>query len=275
MTTSIVGPVLVYFDRFLIGSILTIAAVAYYTAPYEVAIRLSIIPASLTLTLFPAFSSLEGAGNNNRVTHLLARSIKYPLLSLGPIAIVLGAFAPEILRIWLGYDFAIQSATVLQILVIGVLFNSVAQIPYALLQGVGRPDITAKIHLLQLPIYVAVVWFSVRHWGLAGAGVAWTFRVVLDAFLMFLFAFRICNLPFRSILSRDLVRTSLSLIFLAFMVYAIKNLDGYFPFLVQIFFFLTLFILFTRDVWKNILDDFDRGMIIGGIKIMPGLEKLV
>ncbi len=52
--SNIVSPVLVYLDRFLIGSILTISAVAYYTAPYEAVTRLWIISSSLTMTLFPA-----------------------------------------------------------------------------------------------------------------------------------------------------------------------------------------------------------------------------
>src|SRR5207237_491088 len=55
--SNAVGPVLMYLDRFLIGSVLSLAAVSYYTAPYEVVIRLWILPTSLVMTLFPAFSA--------------------------------------------------------------------------------------------------------------------------------------------------------------------------------------------------------------------------
>src|SRR5205814_9252816 len=43
MTVSnVVSPIMVYVDRFLIGSILSIVAVAYYATPYEVATKLLI-----------------------------------------------------------------------------------------------------------------------------------------------------------------------------------------------------------------------------------------
>jgi len=58
--SGVVGPILVYLDRFLIGSILTMSAVAYYTAPYEAVTRLWVIPSSMTMALFPAFSTFEG-----------------------------------------------------------------------------------------------------------------------------------------------------------------------------------------------------------------------
>jgi len=45
MTVSnIVGPLMVSFDRFLIGSMISVAAVAFYSVPYEVVTRLWLVP---------------------------------------------------------------------------------------------------------------------------------------------------------------------------------------------------------------------------------------
>jgi O-antigen/teichoic acid export membrane protein len=88
--TSIVGPILVYLERFLIASLMSMAAVAYYSAPYEAVTRLWIIPASLAMTLFPAFSSLEGVRDRQKLGTLFARSAKYILLVLGPIVLIIG-----------------------------------------------------------------------------------------------------------------------------------------------------------------------------------------
>ena len=68
--SNIVSPILSNFDRFLIGSLLSMAAVTYYTAPYEAVTKLWIIPMSLTMTLFPAFSSMNGSKALNRVVFL-------------------------------------------------------------------------------------------------------------------------------------------------------------------------------------------------------------
>jgi O-antigen/teichoic acid export membrane protein len=151
-------PILLYLDRFMIGASLTVTAVAYYSVPYEIVTRLWVIPTSLVATLFPAFSTLIGQGQPERLASLLARSMKWMLLTLGPAVIVTTALAKEILQGWIGSDFAQESALVLQILALGILINSMVHVQYAMIQALGRPNLTAKFHLLQLPLHSVVVW---------------------------------------------------------------------------------------------------------------------
>ncbi len=271
--TSIVGPILVYLDRFLIGSLLSMAAVAFYSAPYETVTRLSLIASSLTMTLFPAFSSLEGAGNSEKLGSFFARSIKYILLVLGPCILVIGLFAKDILQMWLGPEFAKESTRVFQILALGVLVNSLAQIPFALLQGVGRPDIPAKFHLLELPIYIGIAWLLVSQRGIIGAATAWTLRVVLDALLLFLFAFKVCKLSPRLLAINGLTLASLVFLLLTGIAYCLKSLAGHLPLFIQSFLFVALFALFGWVVWRNVLDDLDRGTAFRMVKLWKKSES--
>jgi O-antigen/teichoic acid export membrane protein len=94
--------------------------------------------------------------------------------------------AQQGLELWLGGDFARHGAVALQWLAVGVLFNSVAQIPFALLQSAGRADLAAKLHLLELPLYLAGVWWLIERYGITGAAMAWTLRSFLDCVGMFL-----------------------------------------------------------------------------------------
>ncbi len=184
--SSIVSPLLVYMERFMIGMLVSMPAVAYYAAPHEVASRLLIIPASLTGTLFPAFSALQGERDLEQSSTIVARSIKYLLLVLGPIVITVVVFAHEILKTWLGAEFASRSTAVLQLVTIGVLINSVALVPFSLLQARGRPDLTAKFHLFELPIQIVVAWICIRVAGINGAALAWSVRVTIDTALLFI-----------------------------------------------------------------------------------------
>jgi O-antigen/teichoic acid export membrane protein len=77
---------------------------------------------------------------------------------------------------------------------VGVLVNSAAQIPFALIQGSARPDVTAKLHLVELPFYLAGLWWLVAAHGIEGAAIAWTARVAVDALALFLFAHRLVPL---------------------------------------------------------------------------------
>jgi O-antigen/teichoic acid export membrane protein len=188
MTVSnIVSPMMVYVDRFLIGSILSISAVAYYAVPYEISTKLLILPTALVGVMFPAFSTIMIA-DRIRGAMLYRQAAKYVGLFLFPVALLLIIFGQEILRIWLGPDFAVNSTRVLQILSLGVLANGLATIPFALIQGTGRADITGKLHLFELPFYLSGVWYLTGHFGIIGTAVAWLVRVTADCILLFLLA---------------------------------------------------------------------------------------
>lgn len=265
--SNIVGPVLVYLDRFLIGSLLSMAAVAYYSAPYEAVTRLWIIPASLVMTLFPAFSALKGIEDKQRIGNLFARSVKYVLLVLGPAVLMIVIFAEEALQIWLGTDFVIKSKAALQILAFGVLINSLAHTPFALLQGMGRPDITAKFHLLELPIYVGMAWVLVNRWGIVGAAAAWALRVALDALLLFIAAFKVCGLSPYLLKANGITLATLAIVILGGAVYGLKILTSTVPWFAQLMLFITLLSLFAWVVWRNVLDASDRGVILKVVKL--------
>jgi O-antigen/teichoic acid export membrane protein len=89
------------------------------------------------------------------------------------------------LKLWLGAEFAEHSVRVLQWLAVGVFINSLAHVPFALVQGAGRPDLTAKLHIIELPVYLIALWLLIRAWGIEGAAIAWTARVALDALFLF------------------------------------------------------------------------------------------
>lgn len=128
--SNFVGPLMAYIERFMIGYRVSVGAVSYYTAPYEVVTRIWAIPGSFVPVLFPAFSSLDAAGMRRELESVYARSVKYLLLTVGPIAVVLALFAGELMDFWLGEEFAERSVGVLRVLAVGVLVNSVAQVPF-------------------------------------------------------------------------------------------------------------------------------------------------
>jgi O-antigen/teichoic acid export membrane protein len=183
--SNVISPVLIYLDRFVLGSLIGLAAVGYYTGPYELTVRLLIVPASLITTLFPAVSALSALAERGRVGRMFAASVRNTLLAMLPPVAVLLAFAPDILRLWLGPDFSAQSSLALRLLAIGVLVNAVAHVPFGYLQALGRPDLTAKFHVAELAVHLPVTWLLVRAFGISGAALAWTLRATLDATLLF------------------------------------------------------------------------------------------
>lgn len=191
MTVSnIIGPLMVSFDRFFISALISVSAVAYYAIPYEMVFRLSLIPMAICAVLFPAFSTTHES-DRARLVVLLESSVKYIFFILFPIVLLLITFAPEGLQLWLGADFARQSAPVAQILAIAIFINGLALSPFAHVQGAGRPDITAKLHMLELPIYALMLFLFAKNLGIRGVALAWLLRVVIDTALVSFFSWRL------------------------------------------------------------------------------------
>lgn len=190
MTVSnIVQPLMVHIDRFLIGSIRSVADVAYYVTSAEIVVKLLIFPRAWVSVLFPTFAA-DFRARPEATGELFAQSVRLLLAMMFPICAVIAAFAPEGLSLWLGADFGTRSAPVMRWLIAGIFVYALAFVPTSLLQGTGRPDLTAKIHALEVPVYLALASWMISRFGIQGAAAAWVLRAALDFAAMSVLAAR-------------------------------------------------------------------------------------
>lgn len=187
--SNVVGPLMTYLDRFVIGALANLAAVAYYAIPYDFVTKLQVVPVALTAVLFPLFSGALTQGGAESAA-LMTRSLAAVFAVIFPAVMFTVAFAREGLGLWIGEDFASNSFMVLQWLAAGVLVNSMALVPFTYVQGAGRPDWVAKLHLLELPLYFLGLWWMLEAAGIVGAAITWTARVTVDALLLLWMAHR-------------------------------------------------------------------------------------
>lgn len=185
---NLLGPLLSYIDRFLVGALLSVTAVAYYTTPVDLVLRLVVIPFAVAGVLFPAFAMTLN-NDPRRSAMLLARGLKYVFLILFPVVFVIVTFAPEGLRLWLGPTFSVQGAAVLRWAAAGVFINALAMLPFGMIHSAGRPDVTAWLLLGELPVYGAGIWLFTRWFGIEGTAIAWGGRYIAE-FVLVLFFFR-------------------------------------------------------------------------------------
>jgi len=272
--SNFVNPLLRYMDRFVIGSVLSMSSVGYYTAPNEAISKASVLPGSLVATLFPAFASLDASGSRRKVEELCARSLKSLILLMGPALLLVVVFAHEILRLWLGDDFAAQSTILLQVFSVGVLFNSLAFIPFSLLQAVGRPDLTAKFHLLEFPCYAVALWILLPRVGLVGAALAWSLRLCVDAFLLFGAVFWLDHISIRAFVDSAIQRTVLAVAAFGASL-TLPALVGW-KLLAQLLLGSLVLLGFAIAVWNYVLDQKDKSLFFSAaeqIRAALGRDK--
>ncbi|MES9902899.1 MAG: flippase, partial [Sedimenticola sp.] len=258
--TNIIGPLMIYLDRFLIGAVVSMTAVAYYATPYEVVTKLWIIPGAFMGVMFPAFAAAL-VHDRAQATLLFVRTVNYIIFSLFPVVLIIVTLAREGLTLWLGSDFAANSTTVLQLLAVGTLINSLAQVPFGLVQGGGRPDLTAKLHLLEMPFYLLLLWWLLGAYGIVGAAIAWVIRVSVDALLLFIMARRFLVVT-HSFERRTVFVVSLAL----FVLVGGAVVPGL---VMKVLFLLLVLPLFAVTTWFKILADDEKNMIRSRLKAIP------
>lgn len=180
MTASgLLGQALLYADRFLIGALLSLAAVAYYATPLDLVLRLWILPVAVAQTLLPALAS-SFATLPVQTAALLRRGALLIMAVVLPACLLLVAGADPVLRLWLGADFALGGARVLQILSVGMFFSCAAFAPNSLIDAVGRPDVTALFALAQALVFLPLAALLLSWQGIEGAALAWALRCAVD-----------------------------------------------------------------------------------------------
>lgn len=190
--SNFISPVLTYLDRILVSSIVGAAVLAYYTTPYEGVMKITLIPDAVNGVLFPALVAALVEGGQ-RAGVLFSVTFRFLLATLLPVTTLLILFSSELLGIWLGVEFSNNSSFVLQTLALGVLINSLARLPYTVIQSAGRPDITAKIHIVELPVFILTLWYLTKNYGIQGAAIAWVVRVTVDLFILEVFRRKFLN----------------------------------------------------------------------------------
>ncbi len=257
--TNIISPVMNYLDRFFIGGMINVTAVSYYSLPQDFLRRIKFLPLSLVQVLFPALST-NLAANKDKSIQLYRKGLTYIYIMLFPITLIIGTFAYEGISLWIDPIFATNSAIIMKWMAIGVFINTLTTIPFITIQASGRPDITAKFHLIELPIYLCFLWYLLRNFGIIGAVIAWILRIIIDSFLMFSYSFKILPKLTKNI-KKWLIIFSISMGIIISMSF-IDLLIIY-----KFFIIFTLLLLFSITVWKYLLENEDKKFFLKPIRL--------
>jgi O-antigen/teichoic acid export membrane protein len=256
---SVVGPLILYFDQSIVSVIIGVAFLPFYTIPFNLLSRLGLFPSSLTSTLFPAFSALHARQDWSKVEVYFVRSHRYLLTALIPVLFVLYVWAPEILRLWISADFSAQATLPFRILAFGYGIALLAPLSGALIEAVGRPDMLAKLYLVELPLNVVLVWELTKHLGIAGAALSYTVRCLIETILVWWIVFRAVPFSAKKFLKEGLLIPSSMLILTGLATLLIRS--GHIKSSIDVGMTLATLSIYCFCVWFLILDLKDKSFI--------------
>lgn len=252
--SAVVGPLVNYVERFFIASLLSVGKLGFYTAPYEIASRVTIFSNSMAATLFPAFSHYDACKPSN-LEELFLRAIKCLAILIIPIAIVLYIFADEILTLWLGVSIAQNSAVVFQILIFAFLVNSLAVIPYIAVQGLGRADIKAKFDIIEAVVFIALIWMVISDRGINGVALAKLAVTFLDIILLIWASHRLIRFSAEGLRRYKITHTAVIILFFGLTIFILQS---FFNKILLLIFVMCGSCIYALVMWQFALDEKDK-----------------
>jgi O-antigen/teichoic acid export membrane protein len=183
--SALLGFMLTNIERLLLAHFGSVKDLAYYSVAATLASLVAFLPSSINQPLLPALSALHADKEKAQLERLCTQVMRAILLCMLPAAFMLCAIAQPLLRVWAGAEFAEHSTVPLYILMGGVIFNTLATVPYNILTASGRTGTIARCHLLEIIPYIIGAALLTYLFGATGAAIAWSLRTLLDALLLF------------------------------------------------------------------------------------------
>lgn len=255
--SMIVSPIMTALDRLVVASKEGMQSVAYYSTASEITQRVGVLPSAVVSVLFPVFSRNQNFKEDQNA-RLYKASFNLMLLGSGIFALLFISFGKEFLSVWIGESFAENSFRALQIITVGTVFNFLARIPFSFIQGTGRPDITAKFHIAELPVFLVLLFLLTDEFGITGAAWATSIRMIMDFILLHLYSVR-----------RFSVSTSLiAIIFGAFLpiVAAFYISMAEFSLVMRLGSVTSVALVMIAVSWYFIFDDYLRDKLLQSLK---------
>ena len=172
-------------DRFILAYYLPLAAVTFYTLPYTLSEKAAMGVGNITAVVFPFTSELHSQGSHDKVHELYLRSTKILTLITLPLTAIMLAVPSQILRFWLGPEYAAQGSLVLSLLGVATLLNAVGAVPTVTALGVGRAWIPAAFSMASSVVNLISNVLLIPRYGINGAawGALLPQAIVIPAFV--------------------------------------------------------------------------------------------
>lgn len=157
----------------IIGS-LGPAALAVFTRPRSLLRQLDTLERKMSMILIPTTSSMEICGHLKEIKDLLVKSVRYSIYLVLPIVLVLVIFGGEVMRLWMGPNYA--DPVLPAVLALGFLGACIQTPMLFMLEGLNAHGRAGLGQFIGSALSALAVWLAFRclHAGLVGAAIAVT-----------------------------------------------------------------------------------------------------
>ena len=170
---GILSTLLTQADKIVLSKVLSLESFGYYTLAYTVGASLYRLTAPVTSALFPRLTQAV-AHEPERMPALYHRSAQVLSVAALPAAVVLIAFAPEVLLLWTGSAVTAENTSdIARLLVAGTALSGLMGVPYITQLAYGWTRLSIYVNTVAVAILTPCVYFAALRWGGVGAAAIW------------------------------------------------------------------------------------------------------
>jgi len=159
-------------DKLIIGSLAGPVALAFYAVPNQLASRVLGLTYRLGSVIYPRVSALAATGQREPLRLLYLDATRWlTYLNLAVLGII-ALTGEEFLRRWVGPAFVNEGYPVLLLVTLGLLLDSLTNIPSLVNDGLGHPRLTGRFALARGLAGVPMVYAGTQLAGIVGAAIA-------------------------------------------------------------------------------------------------------
>jgi O-antigen/teichoic acid export membrane protein len=173
-------------ERWLLGVLLPVSTVGFFNVAIQVVGIIYLAAYKTGEVLFPAVSQMEGQLRHEEAARLVVQAnwVITVLAISGFIPLIV--FARDLLFVWVGLDFAMNTAGLLRILAFGSAASCLFAIPSFYLLGIGKSKWLASMSFVQGIVTFGVAALLIPHLGLPGAGWGTTLSTIVHITVLIL-----------------------------------------------------------------------------------------
>ena len=147
------------------------AQAGLYAASVQLSEFVWVVPLAVEGVMLQTTARLWSDNQTERITEILSRLNRYTALGVSFLLALVTVFAPTILRLYVGPEYA-GAATALRILAPGVLGFSLARVMWPVIQARGQVLMLATIVGAATAVNVILNILLIPRWGAVGAAIA-------------------------------------------------------------------------------------------------------
>lgn len=183
---GIAGIVIYSINDFVIGTFVSVAAIAIYKVAYAMQNIIRAINSMMGAPLMTLFAEMEGAGEHEKQRQLLLKGTKYITLSVLPLITIAIIFSEPFVLSWVGKEFK-EAILPAQVLLFFWIFNVILEVgtDSLIAKGIVKPVLWILIIVAVCNFVLSLIF--VRILGILGVALGLTVSMVVINFPMTLF----------------------------------------------------------------------------------------